>query len=108
MPYTWVENERYLSHKGITVYHVYRNDYANERRAYHFTLDPWGGEEDDGTFDVRELPGAQGYVMESESTKGCFLQEKIEKKELRVCRDGKLVSPWFEAEVRFKKKRVKE
>ena len=63
MPYTheWVEPELFLDHKGVKVYHSYRDDdYGNGRWEYWFqvqlTDDTEGTTEDDvHEFDVRDL-----------------------------------------------------
>jgi len=60
MPLTneWVDNEVAVDHKGVKVYHVYRNDMIEEpRREYHFGLTPMASDcgSDDGEFDVRDL-----------------------------------------------------
>jgi len=63
MPYTheWVEPELFLDHKGVKVYHSYRNDdYGDGPLEYWFqvqlTDDTEGTTEDDmHEFDVRDL-----------------------------------------------------
>lgn len=56
MPYDWVEPEVFVTYKGVTVYHVYKNDYVQEgRRAHWFTTDIGGSEDGDYCFDVRAL-----------------------------------------------------
>jgi hypothetical protein len=56
----WVKPERFLLHKGVSVYYSYRDDDVdNEALEYWFTMtdDPKGGY----TFDVRELPGWKNH-----------------------------------------------
>jgi hypothetical protein len=71
MPYTseWAEPEVLLEHKGVTVYHIYKDDdYDQGARRYSYTTDYLGS--DDGScscagggclcccvFDIRLLPG---------------------------------------------------
>jgi hypothetical protein len=63
MPYQteWVEPERLLEHKGVTVFYTYRNDNLDESLLdYWFTLDAECGDVDQcencqHVFDVREL-----------------------------------------------------
>lgn len=66
MPYetVWTDPEVYVTHKGVTVYHLYKNDDIEQgARTYSFTLHPQAGEADWGVFpntplfDVRDLPG---------------------------------------------------
>lgn len=62
MPYSsqWVDPELFLSHRGIKVYHTYKDDDMEQgSRTYWFTLDPLEGEGTGGEalFDVRDLPG---------------------------------------------------
>lgn len=49
--------EVFLRHGGVTVYETYSDDDkgANSASSYQFTINPQGGEEDEGAFDVREL-----------------------------------------------------
>ena len=61
MPYDWVEPEKFMEHRGLTVYHIYRNDsYADGTSDYWYTFSIQGCETDshgeEGTFDVRDLP----------------------------------------------------
>lgn len=61
MPYAQTEAQRFLTHNGVEVFHIYSNDYVDEGpRTYWYALHPYGSDEDDhgenGVFDVRELP----------------------------------------------------
>ena len=61
MPYksVWVNPEKLLTRKGITVYHSYKYDEVDHgRRTYEFVLEVLDGEED-GSFDVRDLSTAK-------------------------------------------------
>jgi len=58
MPYKeeWVDPEVFLEHKGITIYHIYKNDNIDQgERTYHYTTDIEEGERGDSAFDVRDL-----------------------------------------------------
>lgn len=58
MPYTseWVAPEKLLKHKGVTVYHTYKDDEIDQsQRWYHFVTDESDGEDGDSAFDVRDL-----------------------------------------------------
>lgn len=52
MPYRteWVEPEIFLTHKGVTVWHCYKDDEYDRRLWFWFTVTKDGRE-----FDVREL-----------------------------------------------------
>lgn len=53
-----VENGVMVSYRGVTIYHVYKNDWADQPpREYWFTLDPFGSEDDEEAFDIREQQG---------------------------------------------------
>lgn len=57
MPYKieWVPAEEFLSHNGVTIYHVYKNDDIDDYRYDNwFVTDPYHGM--DEAFDIRELP----------------------------------------------------
>lgn len=54
MPYAWVEPGLYLEHQGVSVYHVYRNDFMDAGAyEYQYTVDIQ--ERCEGQFDIRDL-----------------------------------------------------
>ena len=57
MPYGWLDPEVFMEHKGVTVYHVYKDDEISQgRRECWYTTDLCGGDCDDPcSFDVRVL-----------------------------------------------------
>lgn len=56
MAYKWIDPEVFIKHKCVTIYHVYRNDDIDQgRRKFWYTTDPYGGECNDCSFDIREL-----------------------------------------------------
>lgn len=58
MAIAYVKNGVAVSYHGITVYHVYKDDLiAMPPRDVWFTLDPFGSEVSEETFDIRELQG---------------------------------------------------
>jgi hypothetical protein len=62
MPFSseWIEPEIALEYKGVTVYHVYKNDdWNNGRLQYWFTMKQ-GGYDCQDDFDVRSLANAMG------------------------------------------------
>ena len=61
MPYTWTEPDVAVEHKGVEVYHLYKNDQEQSgAREYWFCIDECGSDDDNhgenGVFDIRELP----------------------------------------------------
>jgi hypothetical protein len=56
MPMAWIEPEVFFAYKGVTVYHVYKDDHLESgTREYWFTLDITLGEGTSAEFDVRGL-----------------------------------------------------
>ena len=58
MPYmlTLVESELVMSHNGVDIYHVYKdNDVENGARAYSYTTDIYGLENGAAAFDIRDI-----------------------------------------------------
>jgi len=54
MPMMWVDAYEFLTHKGVTIYHSYKNDDVDQGpREFWYCLLPWHGE--DEAFDVRDL-----------------------------------------------------
>ena len=60
MPYVsnWVNPKLFLTHKGVKVYHTYKNDDCqnNPPSENHFTTDRDDGSYEGKNFDVRKLP----------------------------------------------------
>ena len=63
MPMTWIEPEVLTTHRGVTVYHTYKNDCIEDRMTYWYSTDPMDSE--DFCFDVRELPVPDGVEPEN-------------------------------------------
>lgn len=57
MPYVWTDHAIFIVHNSVTIYHIYKNDFAEEgMRENWFTTDICGGDCDDPcAFDVRDL-----------------------------------------------------
>ena len=57
MPLTWIEPEVFLKHRGVTVYHAYKDQgivgSPCKTLGYSYTTDPL--EQEGGGFDVRKL-----------------------------------------------------
>ncbi len=53
MPLAYVEPEVIVEHKGVSVYHTYKNGYMDARMTFWYKLDI---EENGEQFDIRELP----------------------------------------------------
>lgn len=57
MPMEWVEPELFLEHKGVEVYHIYKDDDAgNGPRTYWYGTSMAASDCGSDNFDVRELP----------------------------------------------------
>lgn len=58
MAYRFVKNDIAVRYHGIAIYHLCRNDLEDcGYREFWFTTDPFGSEEGEGAFDVREIAG---------------------------------------------------
>lgn len=58
MAYVFCANETAVSYMGISIYHVYTDNFQESgRRAFKFSTEEYGCEADDDAFDVREKPG---------------------------------------------------
>jgi hypothetical protein len=53
MPYIWTEPAEILTHKDVTVYHVYKDDFW-DRGVYQFFYRT-GVTEEESSFDIRDL-----------------------------------------------------
>lgn len=66
MPYesNWVAPDVLLTHKGVTIYHIYKNDDSENRiRCFEYGWVEDCSDYDTCTsFDVRELPNPAGHV----------------------------------------------
>jgi hypothetical protein len=57
MPYIWIEPAEVVTHLGVTVYHVYKNDYWDQGNyQYNYTTDI---AEEANPFDIRDLESYQ-------------------------------------------------
>lgn len=79
MPYVWMDPVAFLTHNGVTIYHIYKNNFAEEGvRENWFTTDICGGDCDDPcAFDIRDL---SAYAPEKPYTQ--VLREAIDRGEL--------------------------
>ncbi|MDN5375446.1 MAG: hypothetical protein PWQ39_486 [Thermacetogenium sp.] len=67
MPYDWVEAPLFFEHKGVKVYHLYKNDIMdNGTYKYWYAPYPWSSDGDQENFDVRDLAKAL-HLPEPES-----------------------------------------
>lgn len=77
MPYRneYVENEIALTHNGVTVYNIYRNDEVDDGlRAYWYGLHPDASDQVsfpdmEGSFDIRDLPEWRGWGGDRDSNR---------------------------------------
>lgn len=57
MPTSWVPPEEFVAHNEVTIYHVYKDDDADQgMRDFWYTTSEGGGEGSEFEFDVRMLP----------------------------------------------------
>jgi len=84
MPFSseWVPPEEYMSHAGVTVYHVYKDDDVEQgARTYWYTVNPEGGDNDDeeeGVFDIREFDNPNGHDLNTTAGQQALLRELID------------------------------
>jgi len=74
MPMKWVPPEAYLMHRGITIYHTYKEGSFEQRWEYWYTTSET--ESDDYEFDARDLPG--------EGSSDTKIRNAIDKKLLKL------------------------
>lgn len=92
MPYksVYVEPEVFLVHKGVTVYHCYKNGDFEFPFTYWFSLE----KADDGKmFNVRELPNDHGYDVYSEEGRKQILMAAIDSGVLEPLNHYKVQAP---------------
>lgn len=95
MPYEqiWVKPEKLLKHKGVTVYHTYKNDdLENGARCEYFVTDPHKG--DDESWHVRDLSNWKDLPPQPAIEIGMTVKQvkKIEKQILAL---GDWRGRWF-------------
>lgn len=60
MPLQWVEPELFLSHRGVNIYHAYKDEYSDiSLEFWYSTLSCAGCSYE---FDVRDLPGYRSHI----------------------------------------------
>jgi hypothetical protein len=87
----WVDPELAVQHRGLKVYHVYRNNDVDQgRRTYWYTTDPTLGEDDDPpyVFDIREIYSAAVDLPNDND-----LDETLRSLLRRAIDEGKLTFP---------------
>lgn len=86
MPYMWVPPEVFLEHKGVVIYHVYRDDNIDDPREYWYGYSETCSDEGDDVFDVRTLPNPDGLTDHADIIRraidmGILTQEGIKESE---------------------------
>ncbi len=83
MPYAWIEPEIFMEHDGVTIYHIYKDDYLDGvARAYWYGTRPScsdDGSGDGGEFDVRDLPAVEGASAEDDEGRAVIIRAAIER-----------------------------
>ena len=102
MPYMWVENEPVINnYRGVTLYHIYKNDDYDSPRAYCFTDDSNGTDCNlETSFDIREWSGYNpqltieqnliamidsGYFGRPDQQESLFTAEQSQERVCPVC-----------------------
>lgn len=78
MPTKWISPKKFLTHKGVTIYHVYKNDEIDQgARIYWYG---WCEDcyDDRNSFDVRDLPNPNQCVIETVAGRKALLREAID------------------------------
>ncbi len=82
MPYAWVEPEVVMDHAGVTIYHIYADDYLEGgARSYWYGTRPGcadNGSGEGGEFDVRDLPRAGGARYDDEDGRRAIIRAAID------------------------------
>ena len=67
MAMTWIPNEKFMTHNGVEIFHVYKSDdHDNGMMKYSFCLYDHCTECGEGVFDVRELETKGVYSTDSQ------------------------------------------
>jgi len=78
MPYRWVPASVFLEHRGVTVYHVYKDDDVEQGvRQYWFGVREDCSDSDDA-FDVRLLPNRSGHDLCTDAGRRAIIREAID------------------------------
>ena len=78
MPTTWVMPEVFLRHKGVTIWHIYKNNHADQgKRDYLFGWDDCCSDEAD-CFDVRDLPNPKKLDLSKDKNRRTVIKAAIE------------------------------
>ena len=102
MPFVFVENEPIIkSYHGVSIYRLSRNDQLSAGyRTYWFTTDPMGYEDDEDSFDIREIEGYDpdltieqnlvnmidaGRFEKTEEVQSRFYSDEAEQRKCPVC-----------------------
>ena len=82
MPYDWVEPDIFLEHGSFTVYHLHKSDMKQEQyRDYRYSLYfacSDDDDEEDGAFDVRELPQAVDRPYKTHDEQKAIIRDAID------------------------------
>ena len=60
MPWQWVEPEFFLSHRGVKIYHAYKDEYSDISLEFWYSTSSSAGYSYE--FDVRDLPGYRSPI----------------------------------------------
>lgn len=60
MPYVWRPPERFLTYRGVTIYHAYKDDLSDVALDFWYSTSDCESPGSAFEFEIRELPGFRG------------------------------------------------
>lgn len=108
MPFVFVENEPIIkSYHGVSIYWLCKNDQMGAGyHTYWFTTDPMGYEDDENSFDIREIEGYDpdltieqnlvnmidaGRFERTEKVQNCLYEDEMDSDICPIC--GAILDP---------------
>lgn len=57
MPWEWIEPEEFLTHRGVQIFHAYKDEFSDVPLEFWYSTSSTAGSGSPYEFDVRDLPG---------------------------------------------------
>lgn len=57
MPWEWIEPEEFLTHRGVRIFHAYKDELSDIPLEFWYSTSSTAGPGSPYEFDVRDLPG---------------------------------------------------
>lgn len=57
MPWKWIEPEAFLTHRGVRIFHAYKDELSDVPLEFWYSTSSTAGPGSPYEFDVRDLPG---------------------------------------------------